>query len=72
MLSIYDHSALDRQRYPEEQTRFKRVAIVHYWLVNMRGGERVIEALCELYPDADLFTTSTRRIGCPMQSVGIP
>jgi glycosyltransferase involved in cell wall biosynthesis len=33
-----------------------RVAIVHYWLVNMRGGERVIEALLELYPDADLFT----------------
>lgn len=33
-----------------------RVAIVHYWLVNMRGGERVIEALCELYPDADIFT----------------
>lgn len=33
-----------------------RVAIVHYWLVNMRGGERVIEALCELYPEADIFT----------------
>jgi len=24
-----------------------RVAIVHYWLVNIRGGERVLEALCE-------------------------
>ena len=33
-----------------------RVAIVHYWLVNMRGGERVLEALCELYPDANIFT----------------
>lgn len=33
-----------------------RVAIVHYWLVNMRGGERVVEALCRLVPDADLFT----------------
>ena len=33
-----------------------RIAIVHYWLVAMRGGERVIEALGELYPDADLFT----------------
>jgi hypothetical protein len=31
-------------------------AIVHYWLLNMRGGERVLEALCELYPDADSFT----------------
>ncbi len=33
-----------------------KVAIVHYWLVNMRGGERVVEALCELYPDADLYS----------------
>src|SRR5260370_9225580 len=33
-----------------------RVAIVHYWLLNMRGGEKVLEALCRLFPDADLFT----------------
>lgn len=33
-----------------------KVAIVHYWLVAMRGGERVVEALCELFPDADIFT----------------
>jgi len=33
-----------------------KVAIVHYWLVNMRGGEKVVEALCELFPDADIFT----------------
>jgi glycosyltransferase involved in cell wall biosynthesis len=35
---------------------FMRVAIVHYWLVGMRGGEKVVEALCELYPEADIFT----------------
>src|ERR1700712_3565677 len=33
-----------------------KVAIVHYWLVGMRGGEKVIEALCQLYPGADIFT----------------
>jgi len=33
-----------------------RVAIVHYWLLNMRGGEKVVEALCRLLPEADLFT----------------
>ena len=33
-----------------------KVAIVHYWLINVRGGEKVIEALCELYPEADIFT----------------
>lgn len=34
----------------------KRVAIIHYWLVGMRGGERVIERLLHLYPQADIFT----------------
>lgn len=33
-----------------------RVAIVHYWLIDMRGGEKVVEALCDMYPDADIFT----------------
>jgi glycosyltransferase involved in cell wall biosynthesis len=33
-----------------------RVAIVHYWLVGMRGGEKVLQSLCELYPEADIFT----------------
>ena len=38
-----------------------RVALVHDWLTGMRGGEKVLEALCELYPDADLFTLVHRR-----------
>lgn len=33
-----------------------KVAIVHYWLVSIRGGEKVLEALCDLYPEADIFT----------------
>ncbi len=33
-----------------------RAAIIHYWLLNMRGGEKVLEALCHLLPDADIFT----------------
>jgi len=33
-----------------------RVALVHYWLVNMRGGERVLESLCRMFPDADIYT----------------
>jgi len=33
-----------------------KVAIVHYWLVNMRGGEKMLEALLEMYPQADIFT----------------
>ncbi|MCF6205246.1 MAG: glycosyltransferase [Methylococcaceae bacterium] len=33
-----------------------KVAIIHYWLVNMRGGEKVIEALLDIYPEADIYT----------------
>ena len=33
-----------------------RAAIVHYWLVNRRGGEKVLDALCRLLPEADIFT----------------
>ncbi|WP_170464907.1 glycosyltransferase [Ruegeria arenilitoris] len=33
-----------------------KVALVHYWLTGMRGGERVLEQLVNLYPQADLFT----------------
>jgi lipopolysaccharide/colanic/teichoic acid biosynthesis glycosyltransferase/glycosyltransferase involved in cell wall biosynthesis len=32
------------------------VAIVHDWLTSMRGGERVVEALFGVFPNADLFT----------------
>lgn len=32
-----------------------KIAIVHYWLVGMRGGEKVLEALCRLFPEADIF-----------------
>ena len=34
----------------------RRVALVHDWLTGLRGGERVLQGLCELYPQADLFT----------------
>lgn len=33
-----------------------KVAIIHYWLVGMRGGESVIEQIAELFPEADIFT----------------
>jgi len=33
-----------------------RVAFVHDWLVTYRGGERVLEALLELYPNAPIYT----------------
>ena len=33
-----------------------RIALVHDWLTGMRGGERCLEAVCELFPQAPLFT----------------
>lgn len=33
-----------------------KTAFVCDWLTGMRGGERCLEAVCELYPDADIFT----------------
>jgi glycosyltransferase involved in cell wall biosynthesis len=32
-----------------------RIAIVHEWFTSMRGGEKCVEALCELFPHATLF-----------------
>lgn len=33
-----------------------RLAFVHDWLTGMRGGEKVLHALCTRYPHADIFT----------------
>lgn len=33
-----------------------KVAIVHYWFVTWRGGEKVVEQLLKLFPDADIYT----------------
>lgn len=36
--------------------RAKKVALVHDWLTGMRGGEKVLEAALELYPQAEIYT----------------
>jgi len=33
-----------------------KVALVHDWLTGMRGGEKVLEVFCEMFPEAPLFT----------------
>ena len=33
-----------------------RVALIHDFLLDLRGGERVFAAICDAYPDADVFT----------------
>ena len=33
-----------------------KVALIHDWLNGMRGGEKILEVLCELFPDAVVHT----------------
>jgi len=33
-----------------------KLALVHDWLNGMRGGEKALEVLCDIFPDADLYT----------------
>lgn len=38
-----------------------KVALVHDWLIHMRGGEKVLEALAEVFPDATIYTLFSNR-----------
>lgn len=33
-----------------------KVVILHDWLTGFRGGERVLEAICEMFPEAPIYT----------------
>jgi glycosyltransferase involved in cell wall biosynthesis len=33
-----------------------KVALIHYWFVTWRGGERVFKAIADLFPQADIYT----------------
>ena len=30
-----------------------KTALIHYWMISMRGGENVLAELCRIWPDAD-------------------
>lgn len=36
--------------------KFSKVALVHDWTIHMRGGEKVLDAFAELFPEATLYT----------------
>jgi glycosyltransferase involved in cell wall biosynthesis len=59
VLSIKDllatcHCA-DNARMAENAPR-ESVALAHHWLVGMRGGEKVLAALAEMFPAAPIYT----------------
>lgn len=33
-----------------------KVAVVHYWLMTWRGGEKVFESILKIFPNADIYT----------------
>jgi glycosyltransferase involved in cell wall biosynthesis len=37
------------------------VALAHHWLVKMRGGEKVLEQFCLLFPSAPIYTLVARK-----------
>jgi len=39
-----------------EALQGRRVALAHHWLLAMRGGEKVLEAIASLVPDAPIYT----------------
>lgn len=42
-----------------------RVTLVHDWLLTWRGGEKVLEAIAELFPEAPIFTLFHDAAGMP-------
>ncbi len=38
-----------------------RLALVHDWLTNFAGAERVLVAMCQAFPEAPVFTS----VYCP-------
>lgn len=38
-----------------------KTALLHYWLTNIRGGEKVLAEFCRMFPDADIFTHAYNR-----------
>ena len=45
----------------EKQEGMMKVALIHDWLNGMRGGEKVLEVFCEIFPRADIFTLVLER-----------
>ncbi len=40
----------------QQEANRRKIAIIHDWLTGMRGGEKVLEAILDIYPDSEIFT----------------
>jgi glycosyltransferase involved in cell wall biosynthesis len=70
-------STAERSQHPSRVERVRetavelpaglKVAIVHDWLTNQGGGERVVEALRKAFPDAPIYTSVFNPRGSGME-----
>ena len=51
----------------ESQTETVRVAIVHEWLINFRGSEKVLLEFARMFPDAVIYASVLRRSELPKE-----
>lgn len=42
-----------------------KVVLLHDWLTGFRGGERVLEVFCEMFPEAPLYTLIHKKGSVP-------
>jgi glycosyltransferase involved in cell wall biosynthesis len=49
-----------------------RIAIVHYWFLNQRGGERVVKAMAQMFPRAEIFSLVANPEALPPSLRGRP
>lgn len=49
---------MDNKKFikPDKPLHEWKVAIIHYWFVTWRGGEKVVESILKLFPNADVYT----------------
>lgn len=57
-------------RFSAEDFPALRVALVHYWLMTWRGGERVLQSILDLFPQADIYTLFYDPVVCGPQVEG--
>lgn len=56
MADIFETTKMpESSSHPIDFSRL-RVAIVHYWFLGRAGGERVVEEIARIFPQADIFT----------------
>jgi glycosyltransferase involved in cell wall biosynthesis len=56
LLDTAEECLTDNARKQKLDFQALRVALVHHWFVSFAGGERVVDAIAEIFPSADVFT----------------